>query len=146
VDNRLRNGLVIAAAGAGAGLLATRLASKRMSKGEQLEREMWANLKERNIDEIAKHIAPGFIGVEQDRTFNREQAIEVAKELDIGDYTFSDFQVSHEGPTMIVNYKVSVAENLEGKRLPAESSARQSVWLKTDKGWQWISHANLRTL
>jgi len=38
---------------------------------------------------------------------------------------------------------MTVAETIDGKRLPAKPAYRLSVWKKGGNGWQWISHANL---
>jgi len=115
-------------------------------KGEKLERQMWADIKARNWAAVESKIAPGFQSVHQDGARDREVQIELIKGLNLGEYTLSNFQVTQNGPVIIVTYSVAVEETIGGKCLPKRSAARLSVWLKTDSGWQWITHANLNPL
>ncbi|MGH7807659.1 MAG: nuclear transport factor 2 family protein, partial [Thermodesulfobacteriota bacterium] len=58
------------------------------------------------------------------------------------EYTLNNFKVTQNGPAIIVTYTASVQEMIAGENLDKQSE-RLSVWIKTDKGWQWITHANL---
>jgi hypothetical protein len=69
------------------------------------------------------------------------------KGVNLGRYTLSNFKVTQNGPVIIVTSFVSLEETIKGKRLPAtKPAARLGAWLKADGGWQWIIHANLRSL
>ena len=117
-----------------------------LSLGEQLVRQLWADMKARNIEAIEKMIAPGFQSVHEDGSRDREAEIELIKGLDLGEYTLSDFVVTENGPVIVVSYFVSVEETIEGESLSTEPAARLSVWLNTNGVWQWIIHANLKQL
>jgi hypothetical protein len=41
---------------------------------------------------------------------------------------------------------MTVAENIDSKRLPAKLAYRLSVWEKGVNGCQWISHANFASV
>ncbi|MBL7074684.1 nuclear transport factor 2 family protein [candidate division KSB1 bacterium] len=114
--------------------------------GEKLVRQLWADMKARNLAALEKKIAPGFQSVHEDGARNREQQIELLRGLNIGEYTLSNFEVTQNGPVIIATYFVSVEETIEGKRLSTKPAPRLSVFLKTDSGWQWIAHANLNPL
>ena len=99
----------------------------------------WAALK--------KMMAPGFQSVHRDGARDRKEEFQLIKGLNFGKYTLTNFKVTQNGPVVIVTYFVSVEETIKGKRLPAtKPAARLSAWLKTDSGWKWIIHANLRSL
>ena len=117
-----------------------------LSLGEQLVRQLWADMKARNIEAIEKMIAPGFQSVHEDGSRDREAEIELIKGLDLGKYTLSDFVVTENGPVIVVSNFVSVEETIGGERLSTEPAARLSVWLNTNGVWQWIIHANLKPL
>lgn len=114
--------------------------------GEQLERNMWAAMKAQDWDEVEARIAAGFQSVHEDGARDRAAEIELIKGLELGDYTLSDFAVTRNGPAVVVTYTVAVGETIEGERLPTEPAVRASVWLETDAGWQWITHANLNPM
>jgi len=116
------------------------------TKGEKMERQMWADIKARNWAAVESKIAPGFQSVHQDGARDREAEIKLIKGLNLGQYILSNFKVTQNGPVIIVTCSVAVEETIGGKRLSARPAARLSVWLKTDSGWQWITHANLKPL
>ena len=117
-----------------------------LEQGKKLVRQVWADMKAGNIEAIEKWLAQGFQSVHQDGTRNREQEIELIKGLNLGEYTLTDFTVTQNGPVIIVTYFVSVAETIDDKRLSSTPAARLSGFLKTDDGWKWIVHANLKPL
>lgn len=114
--------------------------------GEQMEREFWGAMKDGNMPEIEAKIAPGFQSVHQDGSRDRAAEIALIKGLKLGDYTLDNFKVSKDGQTIVVTYTVSVTETIDGKVLPTKPAMRISVWTWTQKGWQWIAHANLNPM
>lgn len=116
---------------------------KEIPLGERLERELWNDMKSQNMQAIESKIAKGFLSVHDDGTRDRDEEIRLLRALNLGDYTLKDFKVTREGPTIMVTYMICVEETIEGKRLSKAPSPRSSVWLMTENGWQWITHANL---
>jgi hypothetical protein len=122
-------------------------AEDTMSEGERLERRMWTMVIAGNMAAVEAMIAPGFQSVHGDGARDRDAEIALLKGLDPLKVQFSDFKVTEQGDTIIVTYSVSVAETIDGKSLTnPEPSPRQSVWIKTPSGWQWIAHANLNPM
>jgi hypothetical protein len=114
--------------------------------GEKLVRQLWADIKSKNMAAVEKKTALGFQSIHQDGARTREQEWALIKDLDLGQYTLSDFTVSQNGPVIIATYFVSVGETIDDTRLSAKPAARLSAFLKTGSGWQWIAHANLKPL
>ena len=116
------------------------------SLGEDLVRKLWSDFKTQNISALESKIAPGFQSMHEDGARDAETELNLLKELNLGQYTLSNFKVTQVGPAIIVSYFVSVEEAIEGKRLSTKPAARLTIFLKTDSGWQWIAHANLNPL
>lgn len=114
--------------------------------GEKLVRQLWVDMSSKNIKAIEKYTAPGFQSIHDDGARDRIGEINLIKGLNIKKYTLSNIKVTQEGPVVIVTYFVSVEETIDGKRLSAKPAGRLSAWLKTDSGWKWIIHANLKPL
>ena len=72
--------------------------------------------------------------------------IELIKELNLSEYTLSNFKVTMEGQVIIVTYQVNVEETIAGNLIQKRSSMRLSAWLKFGESWKWIIHANLNPL
>ena len=121
---------------------AAEVSRAEISEGEKLERQMWADFKAKKWAEVESKIALGFQSVHQDGVRDREAEIKLIKGLNLGEYTLNNFKVTQNGPAIIVTYTASVQEMIMGENLDKQSE-RLSVWIKTDKGWQWITHANL---
>jgi hypothetical protein len=114
--------------------------------GEKLLHQLWANMKKPDIKMIEKTIAKGFQSVHQYGSSNREQEIKLIKGLNLGKYTLSNINITRNGPVIVATYFVFAEETIKGKRLSKKPAPRLSVFLKTDSGWKWIAHANLKPL
>jgi len=111
--------------------------------GEKLEREMAADIKAKNWTAVESRIAEGFQSVHPDGIRDRAGEIALLKSMNLGNFTLSDFKSTAIGDNIVVTFTMTVAETVDGKRLPAKPAYRLSVWKKGVSGWQWICHANL---
>ncbi len=127
-------------------VLAAQEAVSEAGTGEKLVRQLWSSIKKTDIKSLEKKMAEGFQSVHQDGANNRAEEIELIKNLKLGEYTLTDFHVTRNGPVIVATYFVSVEETIEGRRLTKRPAPRLSVFLKTDSGWKWIAHANLKPL
>ena len=114
--------------------------------GEKLVRQLWADMQKPDIEGIEKTIAEGFQSVHQFGASNREEEIELIKGLKLGNYTLSDMKITQNESVIVATYFVSVEETIMGKRLQKKPEPRLSVFVKTDSGWKWIAHANIKSL
>ena len=111
--------------------------------GEKLIRDLWAAIKAQNWSEVESRITKGFQSVHQDGCRHRQQEINLIRNINLGDYELSDFQVTRSGDILIISYKVSVQETIEGKQFSKKTAARLSVMQEIDNKWFWLAHANL---
>ncbi|MFA5008262.1 MAG: nuclear transport factor 2 family protein [Candidatus Omnitrophota bacterium] len=119
-------------------------AQEDASLGETLERQMWEDIKAGKAEMYVPKIADAFQSVHEDGMRNREQEIKLFGELKLGDCKLSKFNVTRYANTIIVTYLVQVAkETIGAKQFSDTPTPRLSVWIKTEKGWQWLAHANL---
>jgi hypothetical protein len=122
-------------------------AESDMSTGEMLERQMWEDIKTGKTEMYEAKIAEGFMSVHEDGARGREQEIKLLRELNLSDYTLSRFNVTRQGDTLIVTYFVkTTGETIGGVELSDALTPRLSVWVNTEKGWQWLAHANLNVV
>ena len=114
--------------------------------GEDLVRQLWADISKGDSPSMKRWLAQGFQSIDQDGARNHDQELEIIKNLNLGEYKLSNFTVTQEGPALIVSYLVSAEETIRGQRLSKTPAPRLSVFLKTETGWKWIAHANLKPL
>lgn len=114
--------------------------------GETLVRELWKDMAEENWKKIEKSMAPEFQSVHEDIARNAAEQMELLKDLQLGDYELSDFNVTQTETFVLITYRVMTEERIAGMDLPARATMRLSAWVKSPDGWQWIAHANLNPL
>lgn len=116
--------------------------STSSSQGEDLERKVWENTKNKNWKEIETLVAPYFQLALIDGVLNKDQYFSRAKKLDIGEFTLSNFKITEGKNAMVITYDVGVTATIDDKRITSKAS-RLSVWEKDGNDWKWIAHAVL---
>lgn len=112
------------------------------AKFESMEKQRWEYVKNHNWKELENLTAPYYQEAFFDGARNKEQYLNQARSVNIGDYTLNNFQVT-EGPGVgIVTYNIAVSETIGGKRITSNAS-RLTVWQNNDGKWQVIAHAVL---
>ena len=124
-------------------LLAAETPENDQTLGERIVRHVWADAKALNMKAVEKWLAPGFQAVQRDGVRNRQQQIETIKKLNLVRYELSTFEVTRNGPVLVVTYVATAPQTIKGKRISGVPARRLSVFLKTKDGWRWIAHANL---
>jgi len=114
---------------------------------EQAERQMWDAIKAKDWAAVDARLAPGFQSAHDDGARDKAGEMALIRALDVTDYTITDVKVTEGGAdVMIITYRISVPETIDGQRLSSKPAMRVSVWQKGAAGWQWIAHANLKAL
>ncbi len=124
----------------------TPAAADDLELGRKLVGDFWGAVMAKNKDKLDAVIGEGYQSSNPGGASDRAAGIKRIMGLDIeGAPVFSDFAVTRQGPTVIVTYKVSVSEVLDGKRTDKAPAPRLTVFLMTPKGWQVVAHANFKT-
>lgn len=116
------------------------------SDGEQMEKQMWEDIKAKNWKAVESKIADGFQSVHPDGARDRANEISLIKNLNVGQIEFNDFKSTMSGDNIVVTYMISVQETIDLEKLPTKPTPRLSIWKKGTAGWQWICHANLNPI
>ncbi|ASQ90489.1 hypothetical protein CHL67_05735 [Prosthecochloris sp. GSB1] len=116
------------------------------SLGEQLVRKLFADMKAGDVAAVEAVISQAFQSIHQDGTRDRDQEIELVRNLNMGELTLDDFKTSRSGDLLVVTYSVSVNETIDGNRLSSSPAYRLTVFQKEGGEWRWIAHANLKPL
>jgi hypothetical protein len=116
------------------------------SEGEKMERQMWADFKAKDWSAVEKRIADGFQSVHPDGPRDKAGEITLIKDLNLGEFTLSNFKSTIASDTIVVTYMIAVHETIDQERLATKQTPRLSVWKKGTHGWQWICHANLNPI
>ena len=114
--------------------------------GENLLRQVWRDIKNRDMDALDSRIARGFQSVHSFGASDRAHEMELIAGLDINQFSLSDIEITRNGPVITATYFVSVEETIKGERLSKEPAPRLTVFLETADGWKWIAHANLKPM
>jgi len=114
--------------------------------GEKLVKQLWSELKANAVAAGEKWLAKGFQSAHDDGGRDLAQQMKLLEKLKLGNYKLTDIKITRNGPVIVATYFVSVTETIDGKKLNSTPAARLTVFLKTDKGWKWQAHANLKAL
>lgn len=114
------------------------------SQIEELERQMWTDIKTRNWPAIENRIAPFFQSIHSDGARTKAQEIALIKNLNVkGDFTISDLKITEGQHVVVITYFISVNEAIDKTPLSTKPNPRLSVWQNINGNWQWVAHANL---
>jgi predicted secreted protein len=111
--------------------------------GEELVRKLFTDIKNSNVSAIEKYMSESFQSVHDFGASNREEELNILKGIELEVYELTDFRGTRHGDVLIVTYKMSAQETIEGKKLSLKPIPRLSVFVKTESGWEWLAHANL---
>lgn len=109
----------------------------------KLERMWWDQVKNVDMEGLKKTVSPNYQQVLNIGAQDRNQWLEIAKNLKIKDYEIGNLKATRSDNALIVSYTIVTKEFINGKELSNKPQYRLDVWQKTAAGWQVISHANL---
>lgn len=114
--------------------------------GEQLVRAFWEAIRTQDVAALGAILAPGFQSIHEDGARNRDEELVLCANVDIDEYTLTDFVTTRQGATIVVTFMASVEETLAGTRTTTVPAARMAVFLMTEDGWQMVAYANLEPM
>lgn len=111
--------------------------------GEKLVRDLWASSATKQWTQQAGMISPAFQSVYPSGARNKAQEMASLDEVTFTKFELSGFRTTQQGPVVVVTYLAKVEEMKGALRVDGKTSPRMSVFIHTDKGWQWLAHAGI---
>ena len=94
---------------------------------------------------IRAMLADGFQAIDESGAVTRDDAIKRILSRDIQSApNLSKFEVTRQGPLLMVTYQAGLSEIVGGKRTNRSPAQRLTVFKMTDGGWRILSHANFK--
>jgi hypothetical protein len=112
-------------------------------EAEDLERLCVKLIQDQNWQVLEQMLAPGCQFVSSQGACDKESAMRLMKEMQLGPVQFKDFKVTEAQDNLIISFWIAALEYRDGKELSPEYSPRLSVWKKMDSQWQCIAYADL---
>lgn len=113
------------------------------AEAQALERLTVKMIQDKNWDALEKMLDPACQFVNSNGAYDRESAMSLMREMNLGPVDFRDFKVTQAQDNLIVSFWLADTEDRNGVALPIEYSPRLSVWRKGDSQWQCIAYADL---
>lgn len=120
-------------------------ANEADQKAAQQVIENWfVSMKAGDVTKAGTYLSPKFISIHTDgKVRNKEQELELIKNLHMKNYKLSDFKYSESDNTMVVTYKDNSAEKIDNESIDAGTKGRMAVLQKDKHDWIIIAYANL---
>ena len=112
-------------------------------EAEDLERLSVKLIQDQNWQALEQMLAPGCQFVSSQGACDKESAMRLMKEMQLGPVKFKDFKVTQAEDTLVISFKIAALEYRDGKELSPDYSPRLSVWKKMASQWQCIAYADL---
>ena len=112
-------------------------------EAEDLERLSVKLIQDQNWQALEQMLAPGCQFVSSQGACDKESAMRLMKEMQLGPVKFKDFKVTQAEDTLIISFWIAALEYRDGKELSPDYSPRLSVWKKMASQWQCIAYADL---
>jgi hypothetical protein len=112
-------------------------------EAEDLERLSVKLIQDQNWQALEQMLAPGCQFVSSQGACDKESAMRLMKEMQLGPVKFKDFKVTQAEDTLVISFWIAALEYRDGKELSPDYSPRLSVWKKMASQWQCIAYADL---
>lgn len=109
--------------------------------------EDWFAMMKNDPAQAGRYLAPQFLSVHTDRIVrNKDQEIELIKNLQMKEYHLSGFQFSRSGDAIVVTYNDQGSEKIDNEDINNAPAGRMAVLQKQGKKWLILAYANLDTI
>lgn len=115
----------------------------QVTGGEHLERMFWRDLKAQNWNELERHMAPEFTMLTPQGPLDRTATLEYLKQINIKEYSLTDFAVRPIGDGAIVTYTAVVHGTNGAEPLSPTPLRMMTVWHHIDSSWLATAHADV---
>jgi len=112
-------------------------------EAEDLERLSVKLIQDQNWQALEQMLAPDCQFVSSQGACDKQSAMRLMKEMQLGPVKFKDFKVTQAEDTLVISFWIAALEYRDGKELSPDYSPRLSVWKKMASQWQCIAYADL---
>ena len=109
---------------------------------EQFERLWWQDVKEKNWDEVERHLASTYVYQTSGMVRDRDTTMEHLKKLEINDYALGEVELHPDGDSVVITYTMDLKGAYDGQPLQLSQTRMMSVWQQQKQGWAVIAHAD----
>ena len=110
--------------------------------GEQLEKQLWDDIKAKNWKDVEPRLAPMFTSVSPNATRDRSATLDLWKKWDLQSVSLSDVQVQSAGGDFVVTATVTMTGTLDGQPAPSQPIHEMTVWQQVSKGFVAVAHSD----
>jgi hypothetical protein len=109
--------------------------------GQALERSFWESVRAKDWKELEKHIADNYITVTPRERFNRDEALQQLKGMQLQSYTISDLTTNLNTETIVVTCTIDLQGTENGQPMSGMPLHLMGVWQKQKAGWMLLAHS-----
>jgi ketosteroid isomerase-like protein len=133
----------LAGALAGCTMWSAKPASWQNATGaEQFERLWWQDVKDKKWDAVERRLAGSYVTQDGGASYNRSQAMERLKKLEISEFTLGEVEAHPGGGEIIIlTYQMSLRGSYDGQPFTLQQSRMMTVWQRQKSGWVAIAHS-----
>ena len=113
------------------------------AEAKALERLAVQMIQDKNWNALEEMLDPAFQFVNLNGAYDRENAMTLMREMNLGLVEFKDFKVTQAQDSIIISFWIAAIEDRNGVALSPEYSPRLSIWKKNNSQWQCIAYADL---
>jgi hypothetical protein len=110
--------------------------------GEQLEKQFWEDIRQKDWKELDQHLAPMFVSTSPDGTSDRAASLERWKQWNLQSVTLADVKVQSAGADFVVTATVNLTGTFAGQPAPAQPVHSMTVWQQVSKGFIIVAHSD----
>lgn len=105
------------------------------TSGERLVNLFWKDVKDKNMQQLGRHVAPEFMGTNEMATLDKTALLDHLSHFDLESFQVGDVQTHSAGGDLVVSYVITLRLKSQDGR-DAEMRLRMlSVWQELKHGW-----------
>ena len=105
------------------------------------ERSFWEDVKDKNWDELSRHVAINYLLTTPQGTLHHDEAMDRLRHLDVKNYTLATVRSELNGDTFIVTYDLTLEGKVDDNPIVVNPVRTMTVWQHQGKGWIAIARS-----
>jgi ketosteroid isomerase-like protein len=109
---------------------------------EQFERLWWNSVKEKDWNEVERHLASTYVVVSPGGTFDRDSALAQIKQDEIDEFSMGNISIQPNGDATVITYTMTMRGRHNGQPFQLNGDHMMTVWQQQKRGWVQVAHAH----